>query len=145
MSGESESSHPKRRRRRKSLLMRVREEQVIDALLSHPTITAAAKACGVGESTVRRWLTRSAFRRRLARAREAEFAHTTNVLQGLSGEALQAIRRAMTCGNPAVELKAGTAWLDHALRWETARIERDEIAELKRHVAELTAKVGTGT
>ncbi|MBY0512873.1 MAG: hypothetical protein K2P78_03060 [Gemmataceae bacterium] len=146
MSDVPERPEPsKRRRRRKTLIERAREFAAIFALLTHPTIAAAAAACGVGESTLRRWLTRPAFRRRLAREQQAAVQHTTTVLAGATGEALAAIRRAMTCGNPGTELKAGVAWLDHCLRWEAARVEREELAELKQQVDELHRARTTAT
>jgi hypothetical protein len=69
-----------------------KREQAIAALLSHGTIDAAAKAVGVAEVTLRRWLKDPGFRAEYWEARRLAMEHATSQLQQLSSAAANALR-----------------------------------------------------
>ena len=51
------------------------QEQALAALLKEPTITLAAKASGISESNIYRWLKEPAFKAAYREARREAFAH----------------------------------------------------------------------
>ena len=83
-------------------------EQAILALLSEPTIAQAAARCGIGERTLRRWLTEdAAFQAEYEAARHATFQAAISRIPALTGAPS---RRSPTCSAttkpPAVRLGA---------------------------------------
>jgi hypothetical protein len=69
-----------------------KREQAIAALLSRPTIEAAAKAVGIAEVTLRRWLKDSGFRAEYLQARRLAMEQATSQLQQLSSAAANALK-----------------------------------------------------
>jgi hypothetical protein len=108
-----------------------RQERAILALLAEPSVTAAAAAARVPESTLYRWLADPPFRDRLRAARRAVFEHGLGALAQATGEAVDVLRRALDNGDPAVEVKAALALLDRALRVRALADLEDEVEELK--------------
>jgi hypothetical protein len=123
--------------RRRSKTAVLREHALLAAVLSQPTLTRAA-AAGVNERTVRRALKRPGFSKKVTEARKAAIASALSSLSGLAADAHDAIRRALTCGVPAVELKAGLAVLmDGPIRGGELLFGLEELAELREQVAKL--------
>src|SRR5262249_43542576 len=78
----------------------------IIALLAHPTMPEAAKACGVGESTLWRWLQDPEFQAAYRQARRQVVEKAIAELQGACSDAVNSLTRNLTCGVPAVEVSA---------------------------------------
>lgn len=72
-----------------------KQDQAIAALLVHPTIPAAAKAVGVGETTLWRWLQREDFQDAYRAAKREAVAQAIAQLQRASGEAVKALSDVM--------------------------------------------------
>lgn len=124
--------------RRRSKTAVLREQALLAAVLSQPTLTRAAAAVGVNEKTIRRAMKRPEFSKKVAEARKAAIVSAVGSLGGLAGEAYDAIRRALTCGVPALELKAGLAVLmDGPIRGGEFLFGMEELAELREQVAKL--------
>lgn len=68
-----------------------RQEQAIAALLTKPTIAAAAEACSVSERTLRRWLQNEEFAERVRRERAASLESITNLLRRGSESAVSTL------------------------------------------------------
>lgn len=67
-------------------------ERAILALLSERSLSAAAKRAGVGERTIRRWLTEDVdFKAELVRARTAIFEAGVERAQSLTGLAVETL------------------------------------------------------
>ena len=67
-------------------------ERAILALLSEPTIGKAAAACGVGESTLRRWLAEdAAFQAEFEMARHATFKAALHRIPALAAHAVSTL------------------------------------------------------
>src|SRR5215203_5447883 len=83
-------------------------ERAILALLSEPTIGKAATTCGVGESTLRRWLTEdAAFQAAFQAVRHATFQAAIRRIPALTGRAVEALADLLgTATHPAVRLGA---------------------------------------
>src|SRR5262245_13646605 len=87
-------------------------ERLVLALMTEPTITAAAKKAGVSRATAFRWLTEAGFRAALQAAREAVL---TGALQQLAGQAAAAVRtlgESLASANDGVRLRAAVAVLE---------------------------------
>ena|SRR5207244_10272971 len=112
-----------------------RREIAIAALLQHPTITAAATAVGIGEKTLRRWLSEPAFQAYYRAAREQAVRMAVGRLQGLLSKATETLERAMACGTPTTEVRAAVAVLEHAFKGA-------ELLDLAERVEKLEASSG---
>ncbi|NLI00940.1 MAG: hypothetical protein GX446_15765 [Chthonomonadales bacterium] len=93
-----------------------KQESAIAALLTCPTVTAAATACGVSAPTLYRWLRDAEFRAAFEIARHTLVRDAIGTVQLSINEAVSALRRHLTCGQPAVECRAATALIDLAIR-----------------------------
>ena len=93
-----------------------REEQAIAALLSEPTIEAAARKAGIGESTLLRWLREPSFKAAYRAARRSLVESAVGRLQQAATKAVAALERNLTCGIPAVEVGAARSVLDQAIK-----------------------------
>ncbi len=92
------------------------QEKAIAALLSAPTIGEAAKACGVNDATMWRWLQLPDFAAQYRLARRQVVERAISELQAATGEAVEALRRNLHCENPGVEIRAAQIVLEQAIR-----------------------------
>jgi hypothetical protein len=106
-------------------------EAAIVALLAHPTMPDAAKAAGVSETTLWRWLQRDDFRKRYREAQEKVFDGALGSLHGATTEAVNCLRRNLSCGNPSAEVHAARTILDYTLRARELFDLEDRIALLE--------------
>jgi transposase-like protein len=107
-----------------------KKNAAIAALLTQPTITAAAKDVGIDESTLRRWLKEPTFKREFRAAREDVVETAVGRLQQCAGKAVEALERNLASGHPAHEIRAALGILGHA-------IEAIELLDLVERVGEL--------
>jgi len=73
-----------------------KKEQAITSLLQCPTIADAAKASGIGEATLFRWLKDTEFMMEFRNARMEIVRHAIAQLQNATGQAVQTLREVMT-------------------------------------------------
>jgi hypothetical protein len=109
-------------------------EQAVAALLTQPTIVAAAAAVGIDEATLRGWLKDAAFVAAYRAARRQVVEQALGVLQGRASDATATLARNLTCGKAGDEIRAAVALLDFAVRGV-------ELADLAEEVAALRAEV----
>jgi hypothetical protein len=93
-----------------------KQDRAILALLTEPTVEAAARSADVAPATIWRWTQQADFRSRLRDARRAVVEGAIGRLQAAATEAVDALRRNLTCGTPSVEVRAATAILDQAIK-----------------------------
>jgi hypothetical protein len=110
------------------------QERAVAALLDRPTVSEAAAAVGIDESTLGVWLRDSAFQAAYAVARREILERTVARLLAVTGEAVEALRRNLGCGKPAAEIRAATAILDHAARGVEAVDLAEQIAAIKKQL-----------
>ncbi len=91
-------------------------EAAITALLTCPTLEAAAKQTAIAPATLRRWLAEDEFQRRYRAARREVVEHAISGLQQAAGEAVETLRRNLTCGVPGSEITAARAIIDQAVK-----------------------------
>jgi hypothetical protein len=99
--------------------VRAQQEDAIAALLSEPTVEAAAVKAGISVGVLHAWLRNSTFDNRYQAARRASVdagvADAITQLQQEAASAVDALRRNLTCGVPAVEVEAAKVILEHAV------------------------------
>ena len=106
------------------------QAQAIAALMTKPSVRAAAKSVGVGERTLYAWMKQPAFRRHFRDARKAVVDDSVLRLQKLTGAAVDAFKRSLTCGIPAIELKAAQLILGTAIEVQGLQDMADDLADL---------------
>ena len=112
------------------------EETAISALLSCPSIEAAAEQAGVSAATLRRWLADAEFKARYREARRQVVEQAVSGLQQAAGEAVAVLSTiAGDAAQPAgARVSAARTILDQAFRGMevldlAARIEQLERAQ----------------
>ena len=119
--------------------MTSRQKRAIAALIRSPTKAEAAKAAGVGVSTLRRWLSEDEAFREAYQAALAELVQdaAAQSKQGLK-QALDTIRNIMETGkNDAVRLSAARAAIDAALKIDERADIQMQLEELRREIDQL--------
>lgn len=100
-------------------------ERVLAALLAHATVAEAAKASGVSERSIFRWLQREDFHARYASAKRAVVDEAVSDLKAATSAAVATLRRNLTCGNAFAENTAAQAILTQVFK----AIEQEELQE----------------
>ncbi len=95
-----------------------KDELIIAALISNPTVKAAAAACGVSETAIYDRLRKDEFKKRYAEARYQLIEQSTAFMQGLVGEATAKMRDIMNDPNaaPQVQLNAADSILRNSFK-----------------------------
>jgi hypothetical protein len=107
------------------------------ALASGRTVVDAARAAGVSERTARRRVQDPDFGALVGRLRAEMVQRATGLLLDAASEATAALRRNLTCGQPAGEVRAASVILDHLLRLR-------EHGEFEERLRALEAGSGSG-
>jgi hypothetical protein len=119
--------------------VRNRREAAALSLAAGQSIAAAVRAVGKNERTLRRWLADPAFLACVQEARRQLFELTLARLTGIGPEAVDTLRALLRGdGPPAVKLAAVRTILDATPKWREHVELAGELAELRRHVEELT-------
>jgi DNA-binding transcriptional MerR regulator len=100
-----------------------KQEEVLQALLSLPSITAAARSVGVHERTVRRWLKQPLFEQAYKEAQQNRFSESLSMLQAGVGTAIRTLLQNMTGEDvPAgVKVRAAQIWLEQSIEQHKTR------------------------
>jgi len=110
-------------------------EQAIAALLEHPTMAEAAKASGVSERSLWRWLQRDDFQKRYREAQRAVVDSAITRLQAATVKAVETLERNLSCGNFFAENAAAQAILTHSFKAIEVRELQEQIDEIKTLLA----------
>lgn len=116
-----------------------RQEQFILALLAHPSVAEACKACHIAERTAYNWLKNDAFKAAHRTARHEAFKETLLVLMSGTSTALKVHLDMMkdTKAPHTVRLQAAKTWLELAIQ-----VHRND--EVDRRLAALEERQGIG-
>jgi len=106
--------------------------QAVLALLECGQIEEAAKKSGVSVSTFQRLMKTDAFGALYADARRQVYEIGLSRLQALTGDAIRALKRNLTCGRPLAEIRAAIGILEHARHGA-------ELLDLAERIAKLEA------
>ncbi len=89
------------------------KEKVLTALIESASITEAAQKSGLSEKTVRRYLEEKEFSDEYKTAQLAIVESAVSALQQAANEAVETLRRNLTCDNPQAEIRAAQLILDN--------------------------------
>lgn len=108
-------------------------EEAIAALLSQPTLKAAAKKVGVSERALRKWMKIPEFDNLLREARSQVFTHALSRLQAVASEAVAVLERAMKRqkSNDTARTRAAAVVLTNALKGGVLDDLAERVAELE--------------
>ncbi len=112
-------------------------ERVLAALLSHPTIGAAASASNISERTIFRWLQREDFQQRYNDARRSVVDDSIRDLHAATGEAVATLRRNLNCGNHHAENRAAMAILSQSLNGVAISEQQERIERLEALITDM--------
>ena len=111
-----------------------KQDDLLAALLTSPSVMAAAKKAGVSESSARRWMKLSAFAEAYRDARREGVTHAIALLQRNTHAAVAAILRNLSEDQqPAIQLRAAELALKFAM-------EGIELEDLAARIEELEAR-----
>ena len=124
-----------------------KQELAIAALLSESTHAAAAAKCGIGESTLWRWLRNEEFQTAYRSARRAPLDAVIAHLERAANEAVTCLRRNLTCGRPGAEIRAAGIILTQVVaritgESQAAQAKTMNVTEIEREKRELRAEFG---
>ncbi len=106
-----------------------KQDKALVALLTEPTISAAAKKAGIGERTLHTWLSKGDFATKYRTARRQAVGQAIGRLQQVSSKAVDALLEVIdteyTPAPPAVRVSAASKILDLAMK----AVELEDLAE----------------
>jgi hypothetical protein len=111
-----------------------KQELALAALLSERTVEQAAAKAGISYRTLKNWLRDPTFSDAYRRARAEVLERTVARLLTTCGDAVEALRKNLTCGKAGPEIRAAVAILTHAVRGVETLDLRAEVDELKRQI-----------
>lgn len=113
-----------------------KDEFVISALISNPTVKAASAACGISQTQIYARLRQPAFKKKYDAARREILEQSTAYIQGIVSEAIQKMRDVMNDPNASqqVQLNAAEAITRNSLKLTEQNDILAQLAELKEAV-----------
>ncbi|MDQ1593287.1 MAG: hypothetical protein QOG71_3914 [Pyrinomonadaceae bacterium] len=114
-----------------------RQERALEAVLSAPTLKEAARAAGIGETTLWRYMREPAFKRRLREAQQHHFTQTAIRVQRNADDAITVLHEIMTNGtaSDSARIAAARFFFDNSVRMgeiEKLKADMEELQELYR-------------
>lgn len=108
------------------------QQRAIGALLTSPTLTAAAKSTGVARKTLYRWMEDPAFRAALDAAESEVLDGVSRRLLALAEKAADKLDALLDSANDNVRLRAASVTLDILMRLRELRDVERRLTELER-------------
>ncbi len=112
------------------------KEQAVMALLTQPTVDAAAAAAGVSSATLWRWRKLPEFQAQYHEVRRRTLEEAMLRLQQAANQAVETLVRNLTCGQPSVEVRTAFGVLDQVLKTHELMDQEEGIDILERHFEE---------
>lgn len=93
-----------------------KQEKSLAALLTEKDLRSAAAKAGVSETTLWRWLKEDDFLAEYRRLRRDAVEQAAAQLQQASSEAVETLRKNLSCGNPTAENVAAKTILEQSIK-----------------------------
>ena len=113
-----------------------KKEQAVLALLTEPTVDAAAAAAGVSSATLWRWRKLPEFQAQYHEVRRRILEGAILNLQQAANQAVDTLVRNLSCGQPSVEVRAAFGVLDQSLKAQVLLDQEERLSALERHFEE---------
>jgi hypothetical protein len=109
----------------------------VAALLTAPTIKAAAKKVGISEMALHAWLKIPAFAALLRQAQQQVFSHTLRRMQTESAQALDVLARVLRKrkGDDGLKVRAALGLLGHGLKASELHDLAERLAAIEAELA----------
>jgi len=117
-----------------------KQESAVVALLTEPTIVAAAQMVGVSEKTLDRWLADPTFAATYRAARKKVFDQAVNTLRAASTEAVQTLRDALSDVSSSIRLRAALGILDFGIKITEMTDIEERLTALERRAQDGNGK-----
>jgi AcrR family transcriptional regulator len=116
------------------------QERAVVSLLSHATMRTAAKAVGVDEATLWRWLQDKDFHAAYMTARRETMQHAMARLQQISSEAVSTLREVMKdkTAKGSERVSAAKAIIEYSIK----SVEIEDLAQRVEELESVMAAVG---
>jgi hypothetical protein len=111
-----------------------KQDLAIAALLTEPTINAAAQKVGVTTRTLRNWLAEPDFAAEFKERCRIVLDTATSMLSGATESAVECLRRNLECGKAAAEIRAAIGILTHAFQAAELADVVERLDELERRL-----------
>jgi len=112
-------------------------ERLVAALLSYPTIEAAAKSAGVSATTAWRWMKMPEFQAAYREARREAMRQTTARLQEAAAESVDALREIQRSGeSESARVSAARTILEQSIKAVDLEDVQARLEALEKAVAE---------
>ena len=92
------------------------KDKALIALLGSNSIRDAAKACGLSEVTIYRYLNDQDFRREYREVRRQSVENAIGQMQRLTADAADTLERNLHCENPAVEVRTAQIIFENSIK-----------------------------
>lgn len=117
-----------------------RYPEAILALMSAPTLDAAAAQAGISATTLGRWLKEPSFLAAYRAMRRTTVESAIARIQNATSEAVDALRLNLNAEKPADQIRAAVAILDHAARGVELMDLAERLDALESRLTDGTAK-----
>jgi hypothetical protein len=107
-----------------------RKHAAVLAVLSSPSVTAAAQTAGISRQSLHRWMKEPAFRKALTQARHLAVRQASAYVQGLAGEADATLVDVMQSKKASAASRVSASRVALELTYQL--LEADEIAERRQ-------------
>lgn len=114
-----------------------KQEDAIVALLSQPTVEAAASECGISPKTLYRWLRDPAFKAQYRTARSAVLESAIATMQQITSEAVDTLKRNLNAEQATAQISAAKLIIDNAFRGQELIDLGDRVERLEEFLVEV--------
>jgi hypothetical protein len=111
-------------------------EAAIAALLTQPTVEAAARVADVSERALRKWMRLPEFKAAYAAARGEVLERTVVLLVGAGRQSVETLQLNLAAEKPSDQIRAACALLEYASRGVELLDLAERLAEVERRLAE---------
>lgn len=118
------------------------DDALAAALAAGQTLRDAATAAGVSERTAARRAADPAFQRRVEALRAELVSAALGRLAALLSDATDALKRAVSCGKVATEVKAATAIFQQLLKVRDQTIPEERLAAIEEQLRQVKGSNG---
>jgi len=115
-----------------------KQRRALEALLTTPTVKAAAKKAGVNRNTVHRYLQDASFRAELRQAQGDILAATMASLVGMSGDVVDTLARLLADDevSDSVKARAALGWLANVHKVVELDVILERLEQLEAAIAQ---------
>ncbi len=121
-----------------------KQELAVASLLSTSTIKDAAKAAGVSEVTLWRWLQDADFSTHYRAARRQVVERAVSELQAATGEAVEALKRNLHCAHAATEVRAAQLIIEQSVKGIELMEMEERVKALEDSIKAQQSEAGRG-